>query len=52
MPNAGVSEIGAYDTVTFHEGKPVKPNTATLDVNLIGVLYSKYQVVDIIRTQE
>ncbi|KAF9462472.1 hypothetical protein BDZ94DRAFT_1322648 [Collybia nuda] len=42
VPNAGVSEIGTFDTVTFDRGKPVKPSTATLDVNLTGVLYTTH----------
>jgi hypothetical protein len=38
--NAGVSEIGQFGRVTFQNGKPVKPNLTTLNVNLIGLAYS------------
>lgn len=40
MPNAGVSELGSFDNVSFSDGKPVKPDTRTIEVNLNGVLYS------------
>jgi len=42
IPNAGVSELGAFHVVTFDKGKPVKPNLKTLEVNLIGVLYTTH----------
>ncbi|GLB37816.1 putative enoyl-(Acyl carrier protein) reductase [Lyophyllum shimeji] len=42
VPNAGVSELGQFTKVTFKDGKPVKPDTRTLDVNLTGVTYSAY----------
>ncbi|TFK44278.1 hypothetical protein BDQ12DRAFT_672693 [Crucibulum laeve] len=40
VPNAGIAESGAIGTLQFKNGKPVKPNTATIDVNVIGVLYT------------
>ena len=40
IPNAGIAEAGAFDTVQFVKGQPVPPNLATIQVNLIGVLYS------------
>ncbi|KAF5321689.1 hypothetical protein D9619_001530 [Psilocybe cf. subviscida] len=42
VPNAGVSEVGSFQTLTFKDGKPVKPKLATLEVNLYGVLYSAH----------
>lgn len=42
VPNAGVTELGQFATVTFKNGKPVKPDTRTLDVNLLGVTYTTY----------
>jgi NAD(P)-dependent dehydrogenase (short-subunit alcohol dehydrogenase family) len=32
--------VGAFHAVAFDKGKPVKPSLKTLEVNLIGVLYS------------
>jgi hypothetical protein len=40
IPNAGVSEVGTFQSLQFKDGKPVKPTMATLEVNLIGVMYS------------
>jgi len=41
VPNAGVTEIPGFNFVNFDKsGKPVKPNLATLDINLTGVLYT------------
>jgi hypothetical protein len=42
VPNAGVAEIGRFDTMKWSNGKPIKPTTKTLDINLLGVLYSMY----------
>ncbi|KAG6813135.1 hypothetical protein H0H92_013759 [Tricholoma furcatifolium] len=42
VPNAGVTEIGAFHKVAFKNGKPVKPDTRTIDVNLFGVIYSTH----------
>ncbi|KAF8520391.1 NAD(P)-binding protein [Hysterangium stoloniferum] len=42
VPNAGISERGAFTAAatTAVNGAPSKPNLKTLEVNLIGVLYS------------
>jgi hypothetical protein len=39
--NAGVTEVSSFQTINLVNGKPVKPNLTTLDVNLIGAVYSK-----------
>lgn len=45
LPNAGVSEIGRFDQRLEEEfgvkqDEPVKPNLKTIDIDLIGVLYT------------
>ncbi|KAJ4473033.1 hypothetical protein J3R30DRAFT_3659385 [Lentinula aciculospora] len=40
VANAGVGEIGGYMTHDSSDGRPVKPLTTTIDVNLIGVLHT------------
>ncbi|KAF8070808.1 hypothetical protein FPV67DRAFT_1043792 [Lyophyllum atratum] len=42
VANAGVTEHGAFNTVAFKDGKPVKPNTRTIDVNLFGTIYTAH----------
>jgi len=42
VPNAGVSELGSFDAVAIKDGKPIKPDTRTLEVNLNGVLYTTH----------
>jgi NAD(P)-dependent dehydrogenase (short-subunit alcohol dehydrogenase family) len=43
VANAGVAEIGQFLGAPLGEdGKPVKPNLTTLDVNLTGVVYSMF----------
>ncbi|KAF5380519.1 hypothetical protein D9615_004749 [Tricholomella constricta] len=42
IPNAGVTELGNFDNVVFKNGKPVKPDTRTIDVNLNGVIYATH----------
>ncbi|KAF8197910.1 hypothetical protein BJ912DRAFT_845800 [Pholiota molesta] len=43
VPNAGVTELGSFQTIMFgKDGKPVKPSLATLEVNLYGVLYTAH----------
>ncbi|KAG6920143.1 hypothetical protein DXG01_004909 [Tephrocybe rancida] len=42
VPNAGVTELGSFHQVAFESGKPVKPDTRTIDVNLFGVIYSTH----------
>lgn len=41
VANAGVNEIGDYLVPKVKNGKLEKPTTATLDVNLLGPIYSK-----------
>jgi NAD(P)-dependent dehydrogenase (short-subunit alcohol dehydrogenase family) len=38
--NAGVTELGSF--VQKDEGEPTKPNLRTLEINLIGNLYSEW----------
>ncbi|KIM45372.1 hypothetical protein M413DRAFT_442041 [Hebeloma cylindrosporum] len=45
IPNAGVSELGTFQSLQFKDGKPVKPTMATLEVNLIGVMYTAHLAV-------
>ncbi|KAJ3775652.1 hypothetical protein FB446DRAFT_724532 [Lentinula raphanica] len=41
VPNAGITETGNFLQVQFDKsGKPQKPNLATIQVNLVGVLYT------------
>lgn len=40
--NAGITEKGSL--LPEKEGKPVKPELATVNVNLIGVMYSAFLV--------
>ncbi|KAK0462633.1 uncharacterized protein EV420DRAFT_1619137 [Desarmillaria tabescens] len=43
IPCAGVTEIGRFGVVKFDtNGRPLKPNLATLDINLIGTLYTAH----------
>lgn len=42
VPYAGVSELGLFETLVFKDGKPVKPDTRTIEVNLLGVLYTTH----------
>ncbi|RDB25510.1 5'-hydroxyaverantin dehydrogenase [Hypsizygus marmoreus] len=42
IPNAGVSESGTFDFVAFSDGKPVKPDLKTMDVNLVGAIYTAH----------
>lgn len=42
MANAGISERGASSAINMKEDTPSKPNTQVLDVNLTGVVYSKF----------
>lgn len=41
--NAGVSEIGTF--LKREDGDPVKPTMKTIDINLIGTLYSESESV-------
>jgi hypothetical protein len=42
VANAGVNEVGDYCTPKIKNGKPEKPTMITVDINLLGSLYSKY----------
>jgi len=42
VPNAGVSELGSFDTVRFSGGVPQKPDLRTIEVNLLGTLYTSH----------
>ena len=35
-----MNEIGSFWELKFENGKPVKPSTATVDINLVGTMYS------------
>ena len=39
MANAGVNETGSFFNAQVVDGKPKKPNTVTLDVNINGAIY-------------
>jgi hypothetical protein len=40
VANAGVNEIGSFWKPKLENGKPLKPSTATVDINLVGTIYS------------
>jgi len=40
VANAGITENGVFYSSQVVDGKPQKPSTATLDVNINGVIYS------------
>jgi hypothetical protein len=40
--NAGVREIGDFETVKLVDGLPVKPNLKTIEINLLTALHSAY----------
>ncbi|KAG6866412.1 hypothetical protein C0991_004697 [Blastosporella zonata] len=42
VPNAGVAEVGSFHQVVLKDGKPVKPDAKTIDVNLFGVIYTTH----------
>lgn len=46
VPNAGVTESGSFAAAreTAINGVPVKPDILTLEINLIGVLYSAFDI--------
>lgn len=41
IANAGVNEVGNFSTPKIKNGKPEKPPITTVDVNLLGSIYSK-----------
>jgi hypothetical protein len=49
VANAGVNEIGDYLTPKVKNGKPEKPTVATVDVNLLGTIYSERSPIDRVR---
>ena len=49
VANAGVNEIGDFFTPKVKNGKPKKPAVATLDINLLGSIYSKDDPLNDIR---
>lgn len=40
MANAGISERGASDLVAVESAEPAQPRLGTVNVNLVGVMYS------------
>jgi hypothetical protein len=40
VANAGVNEVGSFWKPKVENGKLVKPSTATVDINLVGTIYS------------
>jgi len=42
VANAGVNEIGSFWNPKFENGKPLKPSTATVDINLVGTIYTAH----------
>lgn len=42
IPNAGIGESFHLGSIEEEEGKPVRPDLATVDINLVGVIYSKF----------
>jgi len=42
MANAGISERGASDMVAIEATEPLQPRLDTINVNLIGVMYSMF----------
>lgn len=46
VPNAGIGEPQSFFEVTFDQaGKPRKPALSAIQVNFVGVMYSKSQAV-------
>lgn len=43
--NAGINEKGSLLPTNDENGGPIKPELATLNVNLIGCIYCKFQLV-------
>jgi len=55
VANAGVNEIGSFWKPEIQDGKPVKPSTATVDINLVGTIYTAHlalHYLDVNRTPE
>ncbi|KAF9646620.1 NAD(P)-binding protein [Thelephora ganbajun] len=45
VANAGVNEIGDYFTPIVKNGKPEKPTMATVDINLLGSIYTAHLAI-------
>ena len=45
VPNAGVSELGTFGRPQLTGGKLIKPTFKTLEINLIGVMYSQLLIL-------
>ncbi|KIM92015.1 hypothetical protein PILCRDRAFT_108768 [Piloderma croceum F 1598] len=42
VANAGVTEIGSFNTPHITNGAPTKPSFKTIEINLIGVMYTAH----------
>jgi len=42
VPNAGIDERGSFSTTNIVHGKPTKPSFKTIEINLIGVMYTTH----------
>jgi short-subunit dehydrogenase len=42
VPNAGVNERGSFTSPKIVDGRPIKPSLMTLEINLIGVMYTAH----------
>jgi len=42
VPNAGVGERGSFVSTKVVDGKPIKPSFKTIEINLIGVMYTAH----------
>lgn len=55
VANAGVNEVGSFWTPKVENGKLVKPSTATVDINLVGTIYTAHlalHFLDVNRTPD
>lgn len=43
MANAGISEQGSTTAIDLREEEPTEPRLAVIKINLIGVVYSKFE---------
>ena len=41
IPNAGVTELGTFSSPQLTDGKLTKPSFKTLEIDLVGVMYSQ-----------
>ena len=39
-----MNEVGSFWKPKLENGKPVKPSTATIDINLVGTIYSAWKM--------